>query len=47
MLESGVNIHVLQELVGHKNVTTTEIYTHVMDKDFSGLKNPLLERENE
>ncbi len=47
MLESGVNIRVLQELLGHKDVTTTEIYTHVMNKDFSGLKSPLLELENE
>ena len=46
MLESGVNIRVLQELLGHKDVTTTEIYTHVMNKDFSGLKSPLLELEN-
>ena len=47
MLESGVNIRVLQELLGHKDVTTTEIYTHVMNKDFSGLKSPLLELESE
>ena len=47
MLESEVNIRVLQELLGHKDVTTTEIYTHVMNKDFSGLKSPLLELENE
>ncbi len=38
MLESGVNIRVLQKLLGHKDVTTTEIYTHVMNKDFSCLK---------
>ena len=31
----------------YKDVTTTEIYTHVMNKDFSGLKSPLLELENE
>ena len=41
MLESGVNIRALQELLGHKEVTTTEIYTHVMNKDFSNLKSPL------
>lgn len=47
MLESGVNIRVLQELLGHKDVTITEIYTHVMNKDFSDLRSPLLELENE
>lgn len=47
MLESGVNIRVLQELPGHKDVTTTGIYAHVMNKNFSGLKSPLLELENE
>ena len=41
MLESGVNIRALQELLGHKDIATTEIYTHVMNKDFSNLKSPL------
>jgi len=31
MLENGTNIRVLQELMGHADVKTTEIYTHVMD----------------
>jgi Phage integrase family len=30
MLEHGVNIRVLQELLGHAEVKTTEMYTHVM-----------------
>ena len=30
MLENGTNIRVLQELLGHADVKTTEIYTHVM-----------------
>lgn len=41
MLESGTNIRVLQELLGHADVKTTEIYTHVMRKDFNTLQNPL------
>ncbi|MEA3387029.1 MAG: integron integrase [Patescibacteria group bacterium] len=41
MLESGTNIRVLQELLGHADVKTTEIYTHVMKKDFRQLQSPL------
>ena len=41
MLENGVNIRVLQELMGHADVKTTEMYTHVMDKDISRLTSPL------
>jgi integron integrase len=33
MLEHGVNIRVLQELLGHADVKTTEMYTHVMARD--------------
>lgn len=35
LLEDGVNIRVVQDLMGHADVKTTEIYTHVMDKDLS------------
>ncbi|HPK52949.1 MAG TPA: integron integrase [Smithellaceae bacterium] len=41
MLENGVNIRVLQELLGHADVKTTEIYTHVMDRDIRSLQSPL------
>jgi len=41
MLEHGTNIRVLQELLGHADVKTTEIYTHVMRKDIDELQNPL------
>ena len=41
MLESGINIRTLQELMGHADVKTTEIYTHVMQCDVDTLKSPL------
>lgn len=41
MLENGVNIRVLQELLGHADVKTTEIYTHVMARDIRNLQSPL------
>ncbi|WP_233144550.1 tyrosine-type recombinase/integrase [Methyloprofundus sedimenti] len=41
MLENGVNIRIVQELMGYVDVKTTEIYTHVMEKDISGVAGPL------
>ena len=41
MLEDGVNIRVLQKLMGHADVKTTEIYTHVMEQNISALVSPL------
>jgi len=41
MLEDGVNIRVVQELMGHADVKTTEIYTHVMEKDIAATLSPL------
>lgn len=41
MLENGINIRVVQELMGHADVKTTEIYTHVMEKDLSAVISPL------
>ncbi len=41
MLEHGVNIRVLQELLGHADVKTTEMYTHVMARDIRQLQSPL------
>ncbi|MFQ5598271.1 MAG: integron integrase [Nitrospiria bacterium] len=42
LLESGVNIRVLQALLGHKDVSTTEIYTHVLKTNLSGIQSPLV-----
>jgi site-specific recombinase XerD len=41
MLENGVNIRVVQELMGHADVKTTEIYTHVMEKNLTAVSSPL------
>jgi len=41
MLENGVNIRIVQELMGHADVKTTEISTDVMEKDISVISSPL------
>jgi len=41
MLEDGANIRMIQTLLGHKDVKTTEIYTHVMSTQFDNVKSPL------
>ena len=41
LLENGTNIRIVQKLMGHADVRTTEIYTHVMSKDMDAVKSPL------
>lgn len=41
MLESGVDIRTLQDLLGHANVETTQIYAHVMSCPGVGAPSPL------
>lgn len=41
LLEEGYDIRTVQELLGHKNVKTTMIYTHVLNKGGKGVKSPV------
>jgi site-specific recombinase XerD len=41
LLEQGINLRYIQEILGHSSIKTTEIYTHVSSRQLTKIKNPL------
>jgi integrase len=41
LVEDGYDIRTVQELLGHKDVKTTMIYTHVLNRGGKGVRSPM------
>jgi len=47
LLESGTDLRYIQELLGHQSLRTTEIYTHVSNRQISKIRSPIELLQNE
>lgn len=41
LLESGIDIRVIQEILGHNSIRTTQIYTHISSANIKSVKSPI------